>query len=709
MRHTLAPSPRRFAALARRALAAAAALALFGACQPESPTAPRPPSRPLAYRASVSFTEVSAGLDHTCALQSDGSLACWGDNSVGQLVNVPVGPFIQVSAGFYHNCAITVANALACWGNRANEETPPSGLFKQVSGGGSHTCAVRSGGELACWGNNFSGQLNGVPTGTFVQVSAGQQHSCARKSDGSLTCWGLDAYGETGPPAGTFIQVSAGNYKTCGIMSGGTLACWGLDWGNWDGDEPIEPPPPGTFTQVSLGRYHACALRSDGAVRCWGFNNYGETRPPAGTFKSVSAGGDHSCAVATDGTLACWGSNILGQTTLPPAVVRVLPAATFTAPTTAVVGQPFTLTLSYARIPGYPAVVTGFTYAFDCGAGSYAAPTATASASCTAGTVGPLAVRGRVIDQDGDFSEYPATVDVTTSANRAPAVLLSGPYAANEGSVMPLGWSASDPDGDALSYTWDFGDGTTGSGAALPVSHTYADNGVYTVQLTAADGKGGKDTRQTTATIANVAPTVTGATVPAQATYTGGPTTVAVTGVTFTDPAGLTVDAPFTTAIQCGNGTSASPQGVCTYSAVGPYTVSITVTDKDGGVSSARTLSVRIVYAWTGFLRPIGNVPAVNAVNAGQGVQVKFSLGGNYGLAVIAAGYPISKPMVCGAASGTGTGTATMPAGSGLSYDAAAREYSYGWKTDKAWVGTCRQLIVKLADGTEHVANFQFK
>jgi hypothetical protein len=46
--------------------------------------------------------------------------------------------------------------------------------------------------------------------------------------------------------------------------------------------------------------------------------------------------------------------------------------------------------------------------------------------------------------------------------------------------------------------------------------------------------------------------------------------------------------------------------------------------------------------------------------------------------------------------------------GSSLSYDAATETYNYVWKTEKSWAGTCRQLTVKLVDGTSHYANFQF-
>ena len=45
---------------------------------------------------------------------------------------------------------------------------------------------------------------------------------------------------------------------------------------------------------------------------------------------------------------------------------------------------------------------------------------------------------------------------------------------------------------------------------------------------------------------------------------------------------------------------------------------------------------------------------------------------------------------------------------SGLQYDAGSDTYSFVWKTDKSWAGSCRQLHVKLLDGTNHIAEFHF-
>ena len=46
---------------------------------------------------------------------------------------------------------------------------------------------------------------------------------------------------------------------------------------------------------------------------------------------------------------------------------------------------------------------------------------------------------------------------------------------------------------------------------------------------------------------------------------------------------------------------------------------------------------------------------------------------------------------------------------SGLTYDSTSDQYTYVWKTQKAWAGTCGQLQVKLTDNTTHTANFSFK
>ena len=70
--------------------------------------------------------------------------------------------------------------------------------------------------------------------------------------------------------------------------------------------------------------------------------------------------------------------------------------------------------------------------------------------------------------------------------------------------------------------------------------------------------------------------------------------------------------------------------------------------------------------------------------------------------------YTRSATMPCDSTASVDAVEETVTAGSSsLSYDQATQQYTYTWKTDKGWAGSCRQLVVKLKDGTEHRAFFQ--
>jgi hypothetical protein len=78
-------------------------------------------------------------------------------------------------------------------------------------------------------------------------------------------------------------------------------------------------------------------------------------------------------------------------------------------------------------------------------------------------------------------------------------------------------------------------------------------------------------------------------------------------------------------------------------------------------------------------------------------------------LNIFAAGYPASQTVACSSSAPLDAVEQTVTAGaSGLTYDAATDTYTYVWKTDKSWAGTCRQLTVRLSDGTDHIAQFKF-
>jgi PKD repeat protein len=165
-----------------------------------------------------------------------------------------------------------------------------------------------------------------------------------------------------------------------------------------------------------------------------------------------------------------------------------------------------------------------------------------------------------------------------TIANVAPTASAGGNKSGDEGQSISFSGSATDPGvNDVLTYSWNYGDGQTGTGKN--VSHAYTDNGIYNVVLTVSDGDGGQDTDAVTATIANVAPT-------AQA---GGP----YSGIVGQSTAfhGTAADPGSADALTYqwdldndGQYDDATGQNASkTFASTGNYTIGLKVTDDDGG------------------------------------------------------------------------------------------------------------------------------
>ena len=100
------------------------------------------------------------------------------------------------------------------------------------------------------------------------------------------------------------------------------------------------------------------------------------------------------------------------------------------------------------------------------------------------------------------------TPNPTPAPNQAPTARLDGPYRGNEGSAITMSAAAStDPEGGALTYNWNFGDGTRATG--VTVAKTYAQNAAYIATLTVTDADGATHTTPTTVTVVDVPPTAT--------------------------------------------------------------------------------------------------------------------------------------------------------------------------------------------------------
>jgi len=286
---------------------------------------------------------IAVGDRHSCAVRLDGTVWCWGDNSLGQLASpAPEPSLVPVQiAGFgpgsvatqvyarNHTCAHRIDDTVLCWGDNAGQKvdytdvlevvtTPVQATWAepatQIGVGGTHTCVGR-GAAFAptCWGANGSGQLTGMGAPGPAQVGGaiepagvalGDLHSCMSATSGQLLCWGDNTYGQLGlDPLGT-----ANSTVPQAVVI-----------------DPVE--------EIVAGHSHTCARTRD-QVLCWGRNEQGQIGndtqvdvfpptpvvfpPAAGVIVGLSAAADQTCARSAIGDAFCWGGNQFGELLLEP-------------------------------------------------------------------------------------------------------------------------------------------------------------------------------------------------------------------------------------------------------------------------------------------------------------------------------------------------------------------------------------------------------
>lgn len=222
------------------------------------------------------------------------------------------------------------------------------------------------------------------------------------------------------------------------------------------------------------------------------------------------------------------------------------------------------------------------------------------SASHTYSTSGSYAVSVSVKDKDNGVGSDDAAVIVKA----IPVAAVNGPFTSNEGSAVAMsGAASSDADGSIVSYAWDFGDGSSGSGTTA--SHTYAQDGSYTVTLTVTDNDGLTATTTSSVSVANVGPVIgafAGATLLPDESYSA--------SGSFSDPGADTWSAT----INYGDGSGTSALTLSgksfslghTYTTAGTYTVTVTV--NDGSTTSIQTATVTVKTASQGVQDAIGVV-----------------------------------------------------------------------------------------------------
>jgi len=355
-------------------------------------------ANPTPTQVAGTYTQVAAGGSHSLGLRADGSLWAWGANFFGQLGNPTnsntytatptptqvTGTYTQVTAGSNHSLGLRADGSLWAWGLNYDGQlgsttntgtatanptpTQVAGIYTQVAAGTYHSLGLRADGSLWAWGQNQYGQLgtatnsgtataNPTPTqvaGTYAQVAAGQYHSLGLRADGTLTAWGYNLRGQLGTPTNSGTQtpnptptatgtalvtrsLAMGYLFGLAVKGDGTLWAWGLNLNGQLGiptstgrtNRPVQVGTAHDWVQVAAGFYYSLGLRADGSLWAWGSNQYGELGNPtgngnqaaahptptqvAGTYTQVAAGADHVLALRADGSLWAWGYNYNGE------------------------------------------------------------------------------------------------------------------------------------------------------------------------------------------------------------------------------------------------------------------------------------------------------------------------------------------------------------------------------------------------------------
>ena len=149
---------------------------------------------PAPPTAAPTYTAITAGDGHSCALGTDNTITCWGNNGLGQ-ADAPDGQYTAVAAGGRHSCALGTDSTITCWGNNGlGQADAPDGQYTAVAAGGRHSCALGTDSTITCWGRNGLGQAD-APDGQYTAVAAGWGHSCALGTDSTITCWGQQRLG----------------------------------------------------------------------------------------------------------------------------------------------------------------------------------------------------------------------------------------------------------------------------------------------------------------------------------------------------------------------------------------------------------------------------------------------------------------------------------------------------------------------------------
>ena len=193
---------------------------------------------------SSGVARISVGQDYGCAVMTNKTAKCWGENTNDKL---GVGSVAAYNVARYSAVDVGGLTGIAA-----------------LSTGASHACAILETTEMKCWGSFYEGELGADKDANLMgdDYNAGLRLKyTVKKQRGSST--------ENFSPA-TSVDASSG--RTCALRSG-QAACWG---GMSYIGAPVAVVGVSDATVIEIGNNFACVLNSSNAVSCWGENAVGQ-------------------------------------------------------------------------------------------------------------------------------------------------------------------------------------------------------------------------------------------------------------------------------------------------------------------------------------------------------------------------------------------------------------------------------------------------
>lgn len=281
----------------------------------------------LAVPSVLLQVELNAGYRAACAIvDPPAALECWGHEDIS--TDVPEGDdFVQVAlskgGNNPHACARRSNGSIACWGNDTNgsveDANDAAGTYREVAVQATATCGVlEADGTLECWGSeDWYGRSSALahegPLSGMAMAPEYYQRTCAIDGDQQLVCWdsGLDSGGAVSGPNGsteTYGKVAVTGSSTCAQRTSGQLDCWG----SFDALAGESVRDVGALTQGF------CIVAEDGTLACDTSNaEVGNNVPTGDGFLRVDGGHLFACALHESSKILCWGDNAYGQLDLP--------------------------------------------------------------------------------------------------------------------------------------------------------------------------------------------------------------------------------------------------------------------------------------------------------------------------------------------------------------------------------------------------------